>query len=100
MDPGEILGHLGLPANITAVIFGAYGLYLFASKLKNGKNGHDLPRAIEELRKAIDALARLVDDLPEDIDAANRDALETMAERIHLDARQRELERREHEKRA
>lgn len=95
MDPGEILGHLGLPANVAAVIFGAYGLYLFASKLKNGKasTGDDLVRAVEELRRAIDSL-------PKHINAVHREALETMAERINIDARVREVERREHAKRA
>lgn len=93
MDAGEILGHLGLPANVVAVVWGAYGLYLFTSKLKNGRNGHDLAHAVEELRRTLEGL-------PKHINAAHREALETMAERIDLDARTREVERREHAKRA
>lgn len=102
MDAGDVLGHLGLPANIVAVIWGAYGLYIFAVKLKNGKNGngHGLASTLEKLQEAVEGLADAVEDLPKEIDAAHRNALETMAERIHLDARQREIERREHEKRA
>lgn len=95
MSPEDILGHLGLAPSVAALVWAALGGAMLWQKLKNGKagTGDDLVRVVEELRRTLEGL-------PKHINAAHREALETMAERIDLDARTREVERREHAKRA
>lgn len=78
--PPEVLGTLGLPVNLVAVVWGAYGLYLFAMKLKNGKSGNGHGITVAQLREALSAVAAQID--------AN-------ATRRELERRDRELQQRE-----
>jgi hypothetical protein len=100
----DLLGRLGVPGTIVALIVGVYYGWAIRDKImavikeRNGNgNGHSLTTAIDGVKQAVDELGmvleRELDELRKGVDADHREALESHAARVALDAERRENDR-------
>jgi hypothetical protein len=102
----ELIGKLGLPGTVAAIIWAVYGGWQLRDKIiesrkeRNGNgtgNGHSLSNAIDGVKQAVDELGHVIerelDELRKGVDADHREALESHAARVALDAERRENDR-------